>query len=245
MKLFTGIFGIFCDRLTLIDPNNNLRGGFEESVIFTYSSTHQITKTRQLHPPVAQPPLCSTLWIERGGPERPEYRPPSQQPNLSEESGIMGQRGEGIRCLLHMWQGCISPSNMRRQQLMWDGQGHLHTHPIGHPVNQMMKTATFYGRKLETVQDLTGPVPTISDQLPSGLANVAGGLGKNGEVVKVEYLDGDRMIHAPDCISQGDHPISHLESAILHNNPPRRSGASSVNGGDRKALRNLSCSRLC
>ena len=72
---------------------------------------------------------------------------------------------------------------------------------------KMMKTATFYGRKLETVQDLAGPVPTISDQLPSGLANVAGGLGKNSEVVKVEYLDQDEMIHAPDCISQGEHPI--------------------------------------
>ena len=67
---------------------------------------------------------------------------------------------------------------------MWDGQGHLHTHPIGHPVNQMMKTATFYGRKLETVQDLTGPVPTISDQLPSGLANVALSQEAWGKTVK-------------------------------------------------------------
>ena len=92
------------------------------------------------------------------------------------------------------------------------------THPLEAIQSiKMMKTATFYSRKLETVQDLAGPVPTIPDQLPSGLANVAGGLGKNSEVVKVEYLDQDEMIHAPDCISQGDRPISHLESAILHN----------------------------
>ena len=49
---------------------------------------------------------------------------------------------------------------------------------------KMMKTATFYGRKLETVQDLTGPVPTISDQLPSGLANVALSQEAWGKTVK-------------------------------------------------------------
>ena len=49
---------------------------------------------------------------------------------------------------------------------------------------KMMKTATLYGRDLVTVQDLAGPVPTISNKLSPGLANVAGGLGENGEVAR-------------------------------------------------------------
>ena len=64
----------------------------------------------------------------------------------------------------------------------------------------MMKSATFFDMKLETVQDLAGPVPVLSDQLPSGLANVSESLEKRGEVVRVEYLDRDGMIHAPDCV---------------------------------------------
>ena len=43
LKPFTGIFlEFFHDGWTLIDPSNNLRGGFEGSVIFTYSTLEAI-----------------------------------------------------------------------------------------------------------------------------------------------------------------------------------------------------------
>ena len=39
-RLLAFFWNFFRDRQTLIDPNNNLRGGFEGSVIFTYSNLH-------------------------------------------------------------------------------------------------------------------------------------------------------------------------------------------------------------
>ena len=50
-------FGIFLDGWTLIDPSNNLRGGFEGSVIFTYSIEGAAAKLNLLNCGI----ICTTF----------------------------------------------------------------------------------------------------------------------------------------------------------------------------------------
>ena len=46
------------------------------------------------------------------------------------------------------------------------------THPIeAIQAIKMMKSAEFYGKNFETIQDLAGHIPVLSDQLPFGLSN--------------------------------------------------------------------------
>ena len=40
----------------------------------------------------------------------------------------------------------------------------------------------------------------------------------------MEYLDRDGMIHSPECMAQGDHPISGFEKALNNNNTTQLGG---------------------
>merc|ERR1712020_883096 len=79
----------------------------------------------------------------------------------------------------------------------------------------MFKDTKLYSRQLTIRQDRKGPRPAISDRLPDGLVNVGNGIGLNGSRLKVEYLNGDAVIHHPDCHNQGSHPISEKEKDQL------------------------------
>ena len=72
----------------------------------------------------------------------------------------------------------------------------------------MFKKAKLFSRDIKIEQDKIGPTPTMSSRkLPDGLVDVEGGIAMGGSRLKVPYLNGDIMIHHPDCENQGSHPI--------------------------------------
>ena len=86
-----------------------------------------------------------------------------------------------------------------------------------HPLEAVQAIVMFKGAKLLSrdiiiMQDKIGPQPDMTTKkLPEGLVNVNGGLGMGGSRLKVRYLNGDIMIHHPDCENQGPHPIVGVE----------------------------------
>ena len=72
---------------------------------------------------------------------------------------------------------------------------------------KMFKKAKLFSRDLKVVQDKIGPTPTMSSKkLPDGLVDVEGGIAMGGSRLKVRYINGDMMIHHPECEGQGPHP---------------------------------------
>ena len=64
----------------------------------------------------------------------------------------------------------------------------------------MFKRAKLFSRDIKIEQDKIGPTPSMcSKKLPDGLVDVEGGIAMGGSRLKVRYLNGDIMIHHPDC----------------------------------------------
>ena len=72
----------------------------------------------------------------------------------------------------------------------------------------MFRDAKLLSRDLIIEQDKIGPQPIITSKLPDGLVNVKEGIGMGGSRLKVQYLNGDTIVHHPECYKQGSHPIS-------------------------------------
>jgi RNA recognition motif-containing protein len=87
-----------------------------------------------------------------------------------------------------------------------------YAHPLG-AVQAMMifRDSKLFSRKLIIEQDKIGPQPSITGRLPDGLTDVKDGIGLNGSRLKIEYINGDAIIHHPDCHNQGSHPITEEE----------------------------------
>ena len=75
----------------------------------------------------------------------------------------------------------------------------------------MFRDTRLFSRKLIIEQDKLGPDPIITGKLPDGLTNVKGGLGPDGSRLKIHYINGDAIVHHPDCHHQGSHPITEKE----------------------------------
>ena len=87
-----------------------------------------------------------------------------------------------------------------------------YAHPIGAiQAIKMFRDTRLFSRKLIIEQDKLGPEPIITGRLPEGLTNVKEGLGPNGSRLKVEYVNGDAIVHHPDCQHQGSHPLTETE----------------------------------
>merc|ERR1711978_439071 len=83
-----------------------------------------------------------------------------------------------------------------------------YAHPLGAVQTiRMFKKAKLFSRDLKVEQDKIGPTPTMSSKkLPDGLVDVEGGIAMGGSRLKVRYINGDMMIHHPECQGQGPHP---------------------------------------
>ena len=87
-----------------------------------------------------------------------------------------------------------------------------YAHPLGAVQAMMMfRDTKLFSRKLIIEQDKVGPQPSVTSRLPDGLVDVKDGIGLNGSRLKVEYINGDAVIHHPDCHNQGSHPITEEE----------------------------------
>ena len=73
---------------------------------------------------------------------------------------------------------------------------------------KMFKNAKLLSREIVVKPDKIGPLPSVTGKLPDGLVDVGEGLGMNGSRLKVRYLNGDAVVHNPDCYNQGAHPVS-------------------------------------
>merc|ERR1712115_482872 len=74
---------------------------------------------------------------------------------------------------------------------------------------KMFKNAKLFSRDLKVVQDKIGPTPTLTlKKLPEGLVDVEGGIAMGGSRLKIRYINGDMMIHHPECQGQGPHPTN-------------------------------------
>ena len=105
-------------------------------------------------------------------------------------------------------------------QLMRDEDGHSKgmglvefTHPVeALQAMVMMKEAKLYGRHLIVCQDRVGPSPVTQTGFTQGLVDVSGGIGKNGTKVRVDFIEGNSVIHSPDCTAVSDTPITYKEA---------------------------------
>ena len=105
-------------------------------------------------------------------------------------------------------------------QLMRDEDGHSKgmglvefTHPVeALQAMVMMKEAKLYGRHLIVCQDRVGPSSVTQTGFTQGLVDVSGGIGKNGTKVRVDFIEGNSVIHSPDCTAVSDTPITYKEA---------------------------------
>ena len=79
----------------------------------------------------------------------------------------------------------------------------------------MFSNARFKTKKLMIEQDRIGPQPTMTKKMPDGLVNVGDGIGMGGSRLRIRYMNGDIMIHHPECEKQGPHPILGIEENNL------------------------------
>merc|ERR1711899_568679 len=66
----------------------------------------------------------------------------------------------------------------------------------------MFSNARFKTRKFVIEQDKIGPQPSMTRKIPDGLVNVGDGIGMGGSRLKIRYMNGDIMIHHPECEKQ-------------------------------------------
>ena len=112
-------------------------------------------------------------------------------------------------------------------------QAMLHRHEDGHPKGQaiivyahpleaiqamwMFREARFLTKRLIIEQDKIGPQPIVIGKNPDGLVDVRGGIGPGGSLLKISYINGDAVIHSPECSTQGEHPITNERGKyIIH-----------------------------